>query len=124
MLVSIFLVFGITTLVLLVILLLQMPIIYILIGRTYDKQFNKKSVFYDPGIIGYSFVIRMTSYASCVVFRINSRINKYRKQAYNSFDFRSDYTNNQVLLAKILVLFTFLFGFTLIATISLLFFVK
>ncbi len=124
MLISIFLFFGIGCISIGVICVILILVLYIILGRKFDKKFNKKSVFYDPGIFGLSLMIRITSYASCIVFGITSRFNKSCYKAYNGYEFRNDCTKNQIILAKIFIFFNSVFITLAAITIILQFFVS
>ncbi len=119
-----FLFFAIPAIGILILVLLQLPIVYLLIGKKYDKKFNKKSVFYDVGIIGVSFFIRNSTYTSCIAFGTDSRFNQFAKKAYGGFDFKGNSSKLQIIISKLFVISNISLGILMLIAGTLSLFIK
>jgi hypothetical protein len=90
------------------IMLALSPILYIAIGRKFDKLFKHVTLWFDPEIPGLSAWGRAINYACCIVLKNRTKNDKYFREVYNGYDFYG----NSTLFQKILAWAFFIFGFS------------
>lgn len=72
------------------IFILLMPMLYLIIGRVFDKKFKHRTIgFLEQGPLG--FLWRMNMYATCIIFpkRVYKNKFSYASLMYAGFDFRN-----------------------------------
>jgi hypothetical protein len=87
-----------------VIMFIFLPIVWLTVGRKFDKLFKKSPILFDPELPIISNFIRAMNYAICIVFKNKSKKDKYAYFAYHGYDFRSNSTRMEIIISFIFVI--------------------